>query len=466
MLVVGGVVVANLHWVPVPQLNPDLLLFALLPPLLFEAAFRIDDRELRVLARPLLVLAVPGTFLTAILVGAALAVLLQIPLLAAFLFGSIVAATDPVAVVPVFRRLGAPRHLSVIAEGESLVNDGVAITLYTAFLGLALGGSTAPTAAVELFLRQAVGGVVLGCFLGFAALAVTSLIDDYLLEMTLSTALAYGSYLAAQNAGMSGALACVSAGVIHGSLGRGAGMTEANRRLIDDLWEYFGFLANALVFLLLGLTVDLLSLTQHAAAIGVAIAVVIVARAAVIDGLRLVPGGAVAHSAAERALLTWGGLRGALTAALALALLPTTPARDLLVALAFGVVLFTLVVQGATLPLVVRRLGLAHPRHSPERYRVDKRTVLTAALFWRLADHQSDHQNVGKPGTRWRSCCRWLPHRRLRGASDLRQQLRSGPRAANVYTTLRCRALTSVTPPADGTTTGNDSTDVYAGSGF
>jgi monovalent cation:H+ antiporter, CPA1 family len=358
MLVLGGVVVSGFHLFPVPQLNPELLLFAFLPPLLFEAAYRLDGRELRLLARPMLVLAVPGTLLTALLVGGAVAVTLQVPIPVALLFGAIVSATDPVAVVAVFRRLGAPRHLSVIAEGESLVNDGVAITMYTALVGLAVSGMSGPQSALEFFARQAIGGVALGAFLGVAALALTSIIDDHLLEMTLSTALAYGSYLAAQNAGLSGALACVTAGLIHGSLGRGVGMTEANRRLIDDLWEYLGFLANALVFLLLGLTIDLPSLVAQAGPIVVAVVIVILARAAIIDGLRLVPGASVARSAAERLVLTWGGLRGALTAALALSLPPATPLRDLLIAMAFGVVLFTLIVQGATLPLLLRRLGL------------------------------------------------------------------------------------------------------------
>jgi CPA1 family monovalent cation:H+ antiporter len=275
--------------------------------------------------------------------------------LIALVFGSIVSATDPVAVVPVFRRLRAPRHLSVIAEGESLVNDGVAITLYTAFVGLAVVGSGTAPDAVGLFLSQALGGIGLGAFLGLVALALTSVLDDH-----LSTALAYGSYLLAQNAGLSGALACVTAGLIHGTLGRGAGMTEANRRLLDDLWEYLGFLANAVVFLLLGLTIDLVGLSQQAIPVIVAIMAVILARALVINGLQLVPGVNVASSFGERLVLTWGGLRGALTAALALALPAATPGRDLLVAMAFGVVLFTLLVQGASLPVLVRRLGLGH----------------------------------------------------------------------------------------------------------
>src|SRR5579859_7858615 len=140
MLVLGGVVAAAAHVVPVPQLSPDVLLFAFLPPLLFEAAFRLDLAELRLVARPTLLLAIPGTLITAGLVAGMVAVALKLPLAVAMVFGSIVSATDPVAVVSVFRRLQAPRRLSVIVEGESLINDGVAITLYAALLALALTG--------------------------------------------------------------------------------------------------------------------------------------------------------------------------------------------------------------------------------------------------------------------------------------------------------------------------------------
>jgi CPA1 family monovalent cation:H+ antiporter len=177
--------------------------------------------------------------------------------------------------------------------------------------------------------------------------------------MTLSTALADGSFLLAQSLGTSGALACVTAGLMHGILGPRAGMTEANRKLLEDLWEYFGFVANALVFLLLGLTVDLASLLQQLWPVSAAIVAVLIARVVLIEAVRFVPGESLA-SAAERAILTWSGLRGALTAALALALPLETPAREPIIAMAFGVVLFTLVVQGATLPLLLRQLKLVH----------------------------------------------------------------------------------------------------------
>ena len=195
----------------------------------------------------------------------------------------------------------------MIVEGESLINDGVAITLYTALLAVALTGESDTLGAVVLFVREALGGVLVGASLGLLFVGLTSVIDDHLLEMTLSTALAYGSYLAAQNLGCSGALACVTAGLVHGSLGRRAGMSAANRRLLDDLWEYLGFVANAIVFLLLGLTVDFASLAQSAPSVLVAILAVFVARVAVIEALQLVPGVWRTTSIGERVILVGAG---------------------------------------------------------------------------------------------------------------------------------------------------------------
>jgi CPA1 family monovalent cation:H+ antiporter len=307
-------------------------------------------------------LALPGTIATALFVGIVVALVLHLPLPVALLFGSIVAATDPVAVVSVFRALHAPARLSVIAEGESLIIDGVAITLFTVFSGLVTAGQADLLGGVALFARQVVGGIVIGAVLGAFFSRLTAGIDDHLVEMTLSTALAYGSYLVAQSADTSGALACVMAGLIHGSYGRQVGMSERTRRLLDDLWEYFGFIANALVFLLVGFSTSLRDLLSAAGPVSTGILAVLVSRILVVFGIpRLLPRRVIVTSPAERTVLVWGGLRGALTITLALALPPEVPERPLLIAMAFGVVLFTLLVQGMTLALVVRRAGLALP---------------------------------------------------------------------------------------------------------
>jgi CPA1 family monovalent cation:H+ antiporter len=359
-LVLGGILIEESHLVALPQLEPRMLLFVFLPPLLFDAAFRLDDKQLRSLARPVLILALPGTVATALIIGVVLAVSLRMPVPLALLFGSMVAATDPVAVVAVFRGLNAPGRVSVLVEAESLINDGVAITLYTALIGLVTAGSADLLGAMALFLREVVGGVLIGSALGIAFSRLTGAIDDHLIEMTLSTALAYGSYLIAQSLETSGALACVAAGLIHGSYGRQVGMSERTRRVLDDLWEYFGFLANALVFMLVGFSASLPTLVAVGWPVVAGILAVIISRVVVVVGPPLVmPARLLATTAAERAVLVWGGLRGALTITLALALPPSLAERQLLIAMAFGVVLFTLLVQGVTLPIVVQRAGLA-----------------------------------------------------------------------------------------------------------
>jgi CPA1 family monovalent cation:H+ antiporter len=360
VLVLAGLLVEESHLVAVPRLEPDLLLFVFLPPLLFDASFRIDAHLLRRLVRPVLWLAVPGTLLTALIVGAVVAWAVGLPLGVALLFGSIVAATDPVAVVSVFARLRAPERLTVVAEAESLVNDGMAITLYTVLLGLALTGQAEPAHALVEFTREVGVGVAVGVGLGFTLARVNRLVDDHLVEMTLSTALAYGSYLIAMSIGGSGALACVAAGLVHGSYGRQVGMSEHSGARLDDLWEYLGFLANGLLFLLVGFSADLSSLARSAVPVCVAILAVLFARVVVIElAARVIPGRWRGLDERERVVLVWGGLRGALTIALALALPAATPQRDLLIVLAFGVVLFTLVVQGLTLTPLLLRLGLA-----------------------------------------------------------------------------------------------------------
>jgi CPA1 family monovalent cation:H+ antiporter len=366
VLVLGGIVVEHLHLADLPQLEPQVLLFVFLPPLLFDAAFRLDDVQLRRLAQPVLWLAVPGTIATSLIVALVLVLLLHLPATEAFLFGSIVAATDPVAVVSVFGSLDASRRLAVLVEGESLINDGVAITLYAVAISLLTTGAADLPAASVLFVRQVVGGVGIGCVLALVFSRLTSMIDDQMIEMTLSTALAYGSYLVAQSLGGSGALACVAAGLVHGSYGRQVGMSERTRRVLDDLWEYFGFVVNALVFLLVGFSTNLAALAGNAIPVLSSIGGVVLARVLVVmippEVVRLTRRIHVVTTAGERIVLIWGGLRGALTITLALAIPAEVADKQLLIVMAFGVVLFTLLVQGVTLSTVMRRAGLAEAK--------------------------------------------------------------------------------------------------------
>ncbi|HEV2066589.1 MAG TPA: cation:proton antiporter, partial [Thermomicrobiales bacterium] len=282
-LVIGGLLLEETHVTEVPSLDPGLLLFVFLPPLLFDAAFRLDARELRVILRPVLVLAVPGVLLTALVVGGILWLVVDTSFAVSLLFGSIVAATDPVAVIGIFQHLKVPARLGVVAEAESLINDGMAVTLYIVLLGLVIHGRADASDSIVLFGREVAGGILIGTVLGFVFSRLTGTIDDHLIEMILSAALAYGSYLLAQSVEASGPLACVAAGLIHGSYGRAVGMSERTTRLLDDLWEFLGFVANALVFLLLGFSVNIERLLGDAWPATVAVIAVLLARVLVIS---------------------------------------------------------------------------------------------------------------------------------------------------------------------------------------
>lgn len=358
-LVLGGLIVEESHLIAVPQIDPPVVLFAFLPPLLFDAAFRLDARELRLVLRPVLLLAVPGVVVTTLVVGGVVALLLGLPLGVSLLFGSLVAATDPVAVIAVLKEISLPARLLVVPEAESLVNDGMAITLYTGLGGVqSVAGLDLGSLGV-LFLREVLLGIAVGAALGFLCSRLTSTVDDHLIEMMLSVVLAYGSYLVADGLHASGPLACVAAGIIQGSYGRAFGMSERTSQLLDDLWEFLGFFANAILFLLVGLNVNLGALIANRKAVAVAIVAVLVARVLVVEIVGLLTArGPLAAPFRERVVLIWAGLRGALTIALALGLPHDTPSRALLIHMAFGVVLFTLIAQGLTLGLLVRRLGL------------------------------------------------------------------------------------------------------------
>jgi len=364
-LVVVGLLIDESHLVKVPQLDPAVVLLIALPPLLFDAAFRLDTGEVRRVAAPVLLLAVPGVLVSTLVVGAAVWLILDLPFKVGLLFGSLVAATDPVAVVGIFKHLHVPKRLLVIAEAESLVNDGTAATLYTALVAIVVTAGFGAGDIVDLAVRQVAGGVAIGLALGFGFSRLQRHTDDHLIEMTLSTALAYGSFLLADQVGASGILACVAAGFIHGSYGREIGMSPESRLRLDDLWEYLGFLANSFVFLLVGFSVHVHSLVDDAWPVTVAIVAAFVARVVTLAWPEPFPRRRALLTLPERSVLVWAGLRGGLTITLALSLPGDTPSRSTLIAMAIGVVLFTVVVQGLTLQKVIQWAGLAQPADEP-----------------------------------------------------------------------------------------------------
>lgn len=346
------------------ELTPELILALFVPPLVFEAAFHIDYRLLRDNLVPLVALAVPGVVLTTLVVGFLVSAGVRWPPATGLVFGALISATDPVSVVALFRALGAPRRLAVLVEGESLLNDGTAIVVFNLALAAAMSGAAAGggfefiPAAVD-FVRVSSVGLGVGVGLGWLAAQLIARIDDYLIETTLTTVLAFGSYLVAERLHASGVLAVVAAGVICGNFGP-RGMSPTTRIVLHNFWEYLAFVANSLVFLLIGLEVNIPQIVAYARPIAVGVAAVLVSRAVVVYGLgALVSRHRHVVPLAYRHVLFWGGLRGAIGLALVLSLPENFPERETLRVMTFGVVLFTLIGQGTTMGALMRRLGLA-----------------------------------------------------------------------------------------------------------
>ena len=361
------------------ELTPELILALFVPPLVFEAAFHLNLQELRRNLASILILAVPGVILTMLIVGGIVSWGAGLALPVALVFGVLTAATDPVAVVSIFRSLRVPKRLSVLLEGESLLNDGTALVLFNLMLVAVATGQFNLASGVLYFVRVSAGGLVVGFGLGWAISRLIARIDDYLIETTLTTVLAFGSYLVAEQLHFSGVLAVVAAGLTNGNLGP-QGMSPTTRIVLFNFWEYMAFLANSMVFLLIGLEIDIPALLNAWQPIVWAIVGVLIARVVVVYGLSFLSRRFTEPiSMRWQHVMTWGGLRGALSLALALSL-PATfePDRSLLRTMAFGVVLFTLLVQATTMRSLIRRLGII--TREPEQLEYETRHARLTAL--------------------------------------------------------------------------------------
>ncbi len=363
-LVVAGLLVgigASAAGYPTVDVSPELVLLVLLPGLVFEAAYRLRVRQLRRWFRGLVLLAVPGVLVSAAVVAVALNLGTGLRLDLAFIVGAMVSATDPAAVVATFKRLRVPEALSTMVDGESLLNDGTGLVLFA----IALSAVQAPIGPGEAVIRFAgtIGlSIAIGLATGYLATRVIGLVDDHLIELTISVVLAYGSYILADQLGLSGVIATVAAAIVLGNLGPGRALSETGSDAIDTVWEFFAYLLTAAVFLLVGLAIPPARLLDSIGPIAWAIAAILVGRAIVVYVLlggtsRLLPGPGMAEAVPTGWLhvLFWAGLRGAVAVAMALSLPADVPQRALLQEITFGVVLFTLLVQGTTIGRVVDR---------------------------------------------------------------------------------------------------------------
>ncbi|HEY5168700.1 MAG TPA: sodium:proton antiporter, partial [Thermoleophilia bacterium] len=343
------------------RLSSDLVFYVFLPILLFEAAFNLEAAALRDQWRRIVALAIPGVLVAFALTALGVHLLGGLSWTLALLFGALIAATDPVSVVSLFHRLGVSERLTTLVDAESLFNDGVAAVLFAVVLAVVVDGHAFTAGwAAGMFLWMSAGGVAVGLAVGYGASLIHRRLDDHLIEITLSTIVAYGSFLLAQRLGMSGVVACVTAAIVLGNLGRRRTMNPVTRVTMNTVWEYAAFVANSLIFLLIGLSIHLSLIADHAWLVVVAFVVVVLARAVVVYGYgivsRLFGGGLPLR---WQHVMVWGGLRGTIALALVLSVPATVSGRAALEVLTFGVVLISLLLQGLTMPPLTRRLGLA-----------------------------------------------------------------------------------------------------------
>jgi monovalent cation/hydrogen antiporter len=402
LLVLGGLVLGFVPGMPTIALLPELVLVLFLPPLLYSAAFFSSLRDLQAdlgaisLAAVGLVLATMGAVAVT-----AHAVVAGLPWAAAFALGAIVAPTDPLAATAIAGRLGVPRRLVTLLEGESLINDATALVAYRIAVAAAVGGSFVAWQAGLRFVVDAAGGVAIGLLVGWLAVAVRRRLDDPVVEIVVTLVTGYLAYLPADQLGVSGVLAAVTAGLYVGW--RAPEIASASTRLLGfSFWEVLVYLLNAILFLLVGLQLHpILSgvtggsaavLLGQAALVSVVVIAVRIAWQFTVPYLDRWPTQLARRPGArERLVVGWSGMRGAVSLAAALALpLPTGagqgfPQRDLIVSVTFAVILVTLVLQGLTLPALIRRLGV-HGDGAEEREELRGRLAATNAALARLEE--------------------------------------------------------------------------------
>lgn len=396
-LVIAGLGLGVIHAFHAPALSKELLFSVFLPGLVFEAAFHIEFKEFWRNRLAIVSLAVPGVVAATVLTA-----LLLTPVAGtlhfgegfnwryALVFGALISATDPIAVVAIFKNLGAPKRLAVLLDGESLLNDGTAIVFFTLSLALTTGTQVSPGGLSLDFIRIVGGGLLIGLAVGLSVSQIIRRVDDAMIEITLTTIAAYGSFVAAEQLHFSGVIATVAAGMLCGNYAARTGMSPSTRVAAETFWEYMAFALNSIVFLLIGFEVNLHSLLLSWKAILVAYAIVTIGR-----GVVTFAGSALLRTTRERipmswsAVLTWGGLRGSLPMVLVLSLPAKFPYRELLVSMTFGVVILSILGHGLTISPLLRWLGIVSGREDRRDYELARGQMQAARAALAELDRMS-----------------------------------------------------------------------------
>ena len=357
-LVAAGIVLAFLPFAPRVTLTKHLIFNALLPPLLFEGAFYLEWERLRRNLAVIVTLATVGVLFSALVTATGMHYLASWQWQAALVFGVLIAASDPVSVIATFNENKVQGRLRVLIEAESLFNDGTAAVALAAIVSLVLGQQITPVGITEMLLKSIGGGIACGAAVALCALLLAGRTDDHLVEITFTTVAAFGSFLMADHFGLSGVLATITAGLVMGNFKSINAISPRGKEAVQAFWEYAAFVANSLVFLLIGMR----EANQNFAAIWpaacTAIAVVTLGRAfAIYPCCLLFSRSSLRVTSKQQHVLFWGGLRGALALALALGLPPDIPRREEMITISFAVVAFSVFVQGMTITPLLRRMG-------------------------------------------------------------------------------------------------------------
>ncbi|MBD2164537.1 sodium:proton antiporter [Calothrix membranacea FACHB-236] len=353
------------------NLSPQLILLIFLPPLLFEAAWNLKWSDLKRDLLPICLYAVLGVVISIVGVAIGLNQFAGLSLTTALLIGASLSATDPVSVTAVFRELGVSSRLVTLMEGESLFNDGMAVVAFGFLVALPLGNAELEIQAILLQLLKVIGiGVAVGSLIGFGISYLTQRFDLPLVEQSLTLVSAYGTYLIIEDLGGSGVIGVVTTSLILGNFGSRIGMNPRTRIIVSEFWEFLAFFVNSIVFLLIGDQIHFTSLAANLHIIAITIAAMILMRLIAIYLLSNLSTRLTNSeiSLPDQTILWWGGLRGSVSIALALSVPTILPEREKIIATVFGVVLFTLLVQGLTIKPLLQKLNLLGDAPLRDRY--------------------------------------------------------------------------------------------------
>jgi len=371
---VGSLIVLGLDALNITEVAPRVttlleqvnlsyaLLHGMLGVLLFAGALHVDIGDLSDLRFPITILAIGGTALSTLAVGTASylvlgALDLDVPFVHCLLFGALISPTDPIAVLGILKAAKAPKSLEITITGESLFNDGVGVVIFLALIGVVAGDDVTASSITRLFVQEALGGAAFGLALGYVGFRFLRSIDQYTVEILITLAMVLGGYAAAEELHLSAPIAAVAAGLLTGNQGRALAMSQNTRDHLDTFWELIDEVLNAVLFLLIGLEVVRLHVTTELLVAGViSVPIVLAARfvsvalpLAALPAFRKQTRGAVW-------LLTWGGLRGGISVALALSL-PEGPSRNTILVITYCIVVFSILIQGTTLGRLAKKFS-------------------------------------------------------------------------------------------------------------